>query len=103
MMTLSLIFASFATHVSHLIASQGLLYGVGGAFVYNPFLFYLDEWFIERKGLAYGIFWAGTGIFGSVTPFIVDWALNAYGFRTTLRTWAVVVVCVLDKSFCPFQ
>lgn len=92
-MTISLIAASFATHVYHLILTQGLLYGVGGAFLYNPFLFYLDEWFIERKGLAYGIFWAGTGILSSVIPFIMDWALTRYCFRTTLRAWAVVMVC----------
>lgn len=23
---------------------------------------YLDGWFVKRKGLAYGIMWAGTGI-----------------------------------------
>ncbi|KAL8785270.1 MAG: hypothetical protein Q9213_003474 [Squamulea squamosa] len=94
-MTLSLILASFATHVVHLIFTQGILYGTGGAFIYNPFLFYLDEWFIERKGLAYGIFWAGTGIFGSVTPLIVNWALHTYGFRTTLRSWAVIIFVTL--------
>jgi len=24
---------------------------------------YLDGWFVKRKGLAYGIMWAGTGIY----------------------------------------
>lgn len=84
--------ASFATHVIHLVLTQGLLYGVGGALVYNPFIFYLDEWFVKRKGLAYGIFWAGTGVFSSVTPFVMHWALNKYVLRTTLRVWAVFVV-----------
>ena len=64
----------------------------GGALVYNPFIFYLDEWFVKRKGLAYGIFWAGTGVFSSVMPFIMHWALNRYGFRTPLRVWAVFVM-----------
>ena len=91
-LTTGLLSASFATHVIHLVLTQGLLYGVGGALLYNPFIFYLDEWFVERKGLAYGIFWAGTGVFSSVTPFVMDWALNEYGFRTTLRMWAVFVV-----------
>lgn len=91
-LTIGLVTASFATHVIHLVLTQGLLYGVGGALVYNPFIFYLDEWFVKRKGLAYGIFWAGTGVFSSVTPFFMHWALNNYGFRTTLRVWAVFVV-----------
>ena len=48
--------------------------------------------FVRRKGLAYGVAWAGTGFGGSATPFILDWLLGAYGPRTTLRIWAVVQV-----------
>ncbi|KAL9609439.1 MAG: hypothetical protein Q9167_005794 [Letrouitia subvulpina] len=86
-----LIIASFATHVIHLVFTQGLLYGIGSALLYNPFLFYMDEWFIKRKGLAYSIFWAGTGFSGAAIPFLMDWALNTYGFRVTLRAWAFVL------------
>ncbi|KAL8797302.1 MAG: hypothetical protein Q9195_000456 [Heterodermia aff. obscurata] len=81
LVTLSLIAASFSTQVSHLILTQGALYGIGGAFLYCPFVFYLDEWFIERKGLAFGILWAGTGTSGTIVPVVMDWGLNKYGFR----------------------
>ena len=94
LLTVATISASFATQVSHLILTQGVLYGIGGAMTYNPFIFYLDEWFIERKGLAYGIFWAGTGIGSSGLPFLMEWALIKYGFRTTLRAWGVFVVSI---------
>ena len=97
-MIIGLFIASFATHVSHLIFSQGLLYGLGGSLFYNPFLFYVDEWFVKRKGLAYGIFWSGTGVSGAVTPFILGWALNTYGFRNTLRVWSLVLVSGLDAN-----
>ena len=60
--------------------------------IYNPFLFYLDEWFIKRKGLAFGIFWAGSGVGSSVLPLLMEWGLYRYGFRTTLRAWAILVV-----------
>lgn len=92
--------ASFATHTYHLIFTQGLLYGIGGAMIYNPFLFYLDEWFIKRKGLAFGIFWAGSGVGSSVLPLLMEWGLHRYGFRITLRAWAVLVVSSpLPSSF----
>jgi hypothetical protein len=55
----SLIASSFAVHIGHLILTQGILYGVGGNLLYTPLMFYLDEWFIHRKGLAFGIMWAG--------------------------------------------
>ena len=92
MITIGLLAASFTDRVSHLIITQGIIYGLGGALLYNPFIFYLDEWFIERKGLAYGVFWAGTGTCGAVVPLIVDWGLDRFGVRTTLRAWAIFIV-----------
>ncbi len=94
LITISLVLASFSTQVTELVLTQGALYGIGGAFVYNPFIFYLDEWFIERKGLAFGILWAGTGISGTIIPVVMDWGLGTYGFRNTLRAWAAVMVCL---------
>lgn len=57
----ALISSSFATQVWHLILFQGILYGIGGSALYSPTMFYLDEWFIQKKGLAFGVMWAGVG------------------------------------------
>ena len=54
---IALIAGSFANKVSHLIMTQGALYAIGGSLVYCPALIFLDEWFIHRKGLAFGIVW----------------------------------------------
>lgn len=48
----------------------------------------MDEWFIKRKGLAYGIMWSGTGLAGVVLPLFMESLLGSLGFRTTLRLWA---------------
>ena len=58
---ISLVASSFATHVSHLILTQGILYAIGGSMLHTPAVIFLDEWFIARKGLAFGVMWAGTG------------------------------------------
>lgn len=84
--------ASFANKVSDLIVTQGVIFGLGIALLYNPFVFYLDDWFDKRMGFAYGCLWAGTGLGGLVTPLLMGWCLNTYGFRTSLRVWAVVMV-----------
>lgn len=52
--------ASFATEVSHLILTQGVLYAIGGVMVYCPACAFLDEWFIRRKGLAFGVMWVSS-------------------------------------------
>ncbi|KAK5702465.1 hypothetical protein LTR17_022298 [Elasticomyces elasticus] len=86
----SLVGASFCDNADALLATQGVLYAVGGVFAYFPCFSFLDEWFVHRKGLAYGAAWAGTGLGGSVAPFVINWLLNAYGHRTALRVWAVI-------------
>ncbi|KAK3692616.1 MFS monocarboxylate transporter [Podospora appendiculata] len=83
--------SSFSTSVTHLIVTQGILYALGGSIVYLPCIVYLDEWFVRRKGLAYGIMWSGTGLAGVVLPLLLEHLLSAYGFQTTLRLWACLL------------
>ena len=59
LMLIALLSASFATQVWHLIVTQGVLYAIGGSLMYSPTMFYLDEWFIKRKGFAFGVMWSG--------------------------------------------
>lgn len=89
LMCISLAVSSFSNTVGHLIVSQGVFYAIGGSISYCPCLLYMDEWFAKRKGLAYGIMWSGTGLAGFALPLIMEHFLNQYGFRTTLRIWAV--------------
>lgn len=51
----------------------------------------MDEWFVNRKGLAYGIMWSGTGLAGVVLPLVMESLLTNIGFRTTLQIWAGVL------------
>ncbi|CAL8577440.1 hypothetical protein XPA_003269 [Xanthoria parietina] len=88
-MCLALGLSSFATNTTHLIITQGVIYAIGGSFAYSPCIMFIDEWFNKRKGLAYGIMWAGTGLAGVILPLVMEWLLNTYGFRTTLRVWSV--------------
>jgi MFS family permease len=60
--------------------------------MYFPAMYVIDEWFIARKGLAFAIIWTGTGVGGAIFPFVSQWLLDTYGFRTALRVWAVVIV-----------
>jgi MFS family permease len=90
--TIALIASSFSNAVWHLILTQGILYAIGGSLLYSPAIIYLDEWFIKRKGFAFGVMWAGTGCSGIVVPFVMSWGLQAYGFRTTLRAWAITLM-----------
>lgn len=94
----SLIGASFATTPFQLLATQGILYGIGGAAHYFPAFLYLDEWFFARRGTAYGIVWAGGGAAGLALPLTMQWILSEYGFRTALRVWAVTSIILATPA-----
>ncbi|KAG9095077.1 hypothetical protein FS749_011138 [Ceratobasidium sp. UAMH 11750] len=89
---LSLVCASFATQIWHLIILQGVGFGIGGGGVYAPIVVYLSEWFSVRKGLACAIIFCGAGAGGMIYPILVNYLLEGLGFRWALRIWAAYVL-----------
>lgn len=86
--------ASLATGVDQLLMFQGLLYGVGWVVCYTPFLFILNEWWVARRGFAYGLLFAASGVSGLIIPIVLDSILENYGFRSALRTYGVMIVII---------
>ncbi|KZT57502.1 MFS general substrate transporter, partial [Calocera cornea HHB12733] len=87
----ALVLSSFATKIWHLILLQGVVLGAAGGALYGPVLLWLPEWFVERRGLAGGIIFAGTGIGGGLFPVLLGTLLERTGFRWTMRIWAGLV------------
>lgn len=83
--------SAWATSVTQLIITQGIFYGIGGAIAYTPCTMYIDEWFVKRKGLAYGIMWSGTSLAGVVLPLILERLLESYGYQTTIIVWSAAL------------
>ena len=98
---MSLIAGSFATTVGTLIFTQGIMYGFGLLILYYPLLSMVNEWFVQKRGLAYGILCCGTGITGIAFPFIIEALLVEYGYTATLRALGVGLA-VLTGPFLPY-
>ncbi|KAL1606018.1 hypothetical protein SLS59_003142 [Nothophoma quercina] len=94
-MCLALGLGSLSTSVAHLIATQGIIYALGGGLAWTPILFYIEEWWVRRRGFAYGVTMAGLGLSGAILPLILEWLLHSYGFRTTLRVCALSFVVLI--------
>ncbi|KAF8601581.1 MFS general substrate transporter [Ceratobasidium sp. AG-I] len=88
----SLVLASFATKVWHLILLQGICFGIGGGALYAPVFIYLSEWFTTRRGLAGAIIFGGAGAGGAIFPIAINYLLSHLGFRWTLRIWAAFML-----------
>lgn len=101
-MCLSLALGSFSQNFTHLVLSQGVAFGIGGCIAYSPSILYMSEWFDKRRGLAFGIVWAGSGLSGVLIPLALEKFLGQYGFRTTLRIFSVLIF-VLAAPFLYFH
>lgn len=96
--SLSLLLSSFATTPWQLLLTQGLLYSIGGAMAYYPTFSYLQEWFVERRGFANGVCFAGTAAGGLVLPFILQVLLENYGASTTLQALSVATFLLFGAA-----
>lgn len=95
-----LLTGSFADTVAGLVCTQGVLYGVGFVTLTYPIISMVDEWWVARKGMAFGLLSAASGATGSVMPFILQAMLQRYGYRTTLRACAVAMA-ILTAPLLP--
>ncbi|KAK8913123.1 hypothetical protein H634G_08626 [Metarhizium anisopliae BRIP 53293] len=94
----SLVSSAFVDSVGGLIATQGVLYAVGCGLLFSPISMYMDEWFVQRKGMAYGVMWSGKAAVGVAMPFVFSALLDRFGLRATLLSWtvaSVVLTCPL--------
>ncbi|XXG96422.1 hypothetical protein Hte_002704 [Hypoxylon texense] len=95
---LAVLASAFASEVWHLVLTQGVLYGLGASVVNTVTIQFLNEWFIERKGLAFGIQESGAGMGGIIIPVLMTWGLEKYGHRTMLIAWFVAITTLSIPS-----
>jgi len=99
-MVVGLIAASFANQVWQLMLTQGFIFGLGGSFVYNSFMMFIPMYFFKYRGIATGVVFAGAGVFGLISPTLIDMSLRAVGWRWTLRIVSLfILVLCLGSSF----
>lgn len=96
-----LVLGSFSSTLEVLILTQGVAYGLGFLIFYYPILSMVNEYWIARRGMAYGILCGASGVSGSVMPFVMQALLAKYGYRTTLRAVAVALA-LLTGPLIPF-
>ncbi|KAJ3026673.1 UNVERIFIED_CONTAM: hypothetical protein HDU68_005259 [Siphonaria sp. JEL0065] len=101
-LSLGLFLSSFTTSLPLLIATQGILFGVGASFVYFPAVSLPSQWFLKKRGLATGIAVSGSGCGGLVFSLLSARLLETIGLAWTLRVTAIICL-VLMSIFVPFM
>lgn len=98
---LGLVAASYSSTFGGLVATQGVMYGFGFVTLTYPIISMLNEWWVARKGMAFGLISSASGLAGIAMPFIIESLLHRYGYRTTLRAIAVGMT-ILTGPLIPF-
>lgn len=55
----------------------------------------VSSWFVKRRGLAFGITLMGTGLFATVGPVYVTWAITDFGWRGGYIALAFVPIVIV--------
>lgn len=87
----ALVAGSFANSLGTLIITQGVMYGFGFLIFYYPIIEFVSQYWVRRRGMAYGLLCSSSGVSGAVMPLMLQALLKRYGYQTTLRIIAIAL------------
>jgi len=76
-----------------LYVGHGLLIGLLGiSTMLSPLVTYVSLWFDRRRGAAVALISSGQAVAGALWPLIFDAAIRYWGWRTTMKAYAIFLV-----------
>ena len=91
---LSWVFASYASSLTMLYLTYGVIGGLGTGIVYVGVVGQMVGWFPDRRGFAAGVVAAGYGMGAILTTFPISDSLAAVGYQMTLLQYGAVFALV---------
>jgi OFA family oxalate/formate antiporter-like MFS transporter len=83
--------SAYATSLTGLYLTYGLLCGIGTGTVYVGIIGLVVRWFPDRRGLATGLVAAGYGFGAILTTFPIDTMMKSVGYQHTLVVFGMVL------------
>lgn len=93
-MGLGLFMCSRAYSVLEFYLGFSVLAGLGFAFMFVPLQTTITRWFVEKRGLALGIMFAGGGFGGLIMSFVVQYCIDLYGWRVAFVVLSILVMLI---------
>ncbi|PVU94458.1 hypothetical protein BB561_002517, partial [Smittium simulii] len=94
---------SFFENVGYLIATQGVLFGLGNGLIYSTSMAVTSQWFETKRGLALGIITSGCGCGGLVISRIVNAAIVNLGYQWSLRITSIMYFTIIFVAALAFK
>lgn len=89
------ILASFATNIHFIIATYGVLGGIGVGIVYGIPIAVVTEWFPDKKGFAVGLTLLGFGLSPFITAPLANRLIEGFGVFTAFRILGITFAVIL--------
>jgi oxalate/formate antiporter len=86
--------SAYATSLTMLYLTYGLLCGIGTGIVYIGIVGLMVKWFPDRRGLATGMVAAGYGFGAIATTFPIDSMMKSSGYQHTLIVFGIGMAIV---------
>lgn len=90
----SFIGASFSTHISHLVLSQGICFGVGLGFCFTATVGVVPQWFTKRRSFANAVSTSGSGFGGLIYALATNAMISNLGLEWAFRILAILAFVV---------
>lgn len=81
--------------VELLYLTYGVMYGLGASLAYTPSLAILGHYFKKYLGLVNGIVTAGSSVFTTLIPTLMEYLLRRLGLEGTLRSLAALTAIIM--------
>ena len=90
------VLAAQATSLWQFGITLGVLSGLlGTSATFAPLVSDISHWFTKRRGLAVGIVISGTYLAGTVWPPVLQYFIDAQGWRQTFVDFGILVLCAM--------
>jgi len=84
-----------SSKVELLYLTYGIMYGLGASLAYTPSLVILGHYFKKYLGLVNGVVTAGSSIFTTLIPYLMEFLLRRLDLEGLLRCMAVLTAIVM--------
>lgn len=94
-----LMMTSLCTEYWQFILAQGLCSPLGLNCIFQAATATIPTWFFKKRGLAYGVMAAGSGLGGIIFPIMASHLIPEIGFEWTMRTFGFMILGLMVLAF----
>lgn len=92
---LGMILSFWASSVTYLYFSYGVLVGTGAGLSFPPTVYIVTSYFVRLRGLANGLCISGSALGSIILPPVLRWLLETYGYRGSILIMGAITLHVM--------